>query len=289
MLAGDFAAAWRESDAIDRRGTYDPNRFWTGAALQGKRVLVRCLHGLGDTLQFIRYAPLLRNFTQHLTVEAQPLLKDLIAAAGVADHVMTWGETEPDYDEQIEIIELPRIFGSTLSTVPNAVPYLAIPGYGQRRPATLAGKPRIGIVWASSRFNTSRSIPFRTLETLIRSRPHLEFCSFQADPERQDLAQCPLPILDLYDQSGSIMTAAERLLSADLFLTVDTMMAHLAGALAVPVWTMLPWEADWRWMLERSDSPWYPTMTLFRQPSPGDWDSVAHQLAAALDVRFPRP
>lgn len=289
MLRGDFAAAWRESDVIDRRGQHDPNRFWTGAPLEGKRVLVRCLHGLGDTIQFIRYAPLLRGATQHLTVEAQPVLKALIAAANVADHVMTWGEQEPPYDEQIEIIELPRIFGTTLPTVPGAVPYLAVPNDGQRRPpGKSAGKARIGIVWASSRFNTSRSIPFETLETLIRSRPDLKFCSFQADPERQDLSHSPLPIADFFDESASVITAAQRLLSVDLFLTVDTMMAHLAGALAVPVWTMLPFEADWRWMLERSDSPWYPTMTLFRQPSPGDWDAVAHRVSAALALRFPR-
>lgn len=285
MLLGDFASAWRESDLIQRRGKHDPNRFWSGAPLTQKRVLVRCLHGLGDTIQFIRYAPLLLHCTFQLTIETQPSLKALITASGLADHVMTWGEAEPAYDEQIEVIELPRFFGTTLETVPAQAPYLRVPAGAEQR--SVRDRPRIGVVWASSQYNTARSLPVSLLAELVRRRPDLEFCSFQAEPDRQELKRHRLPVADLFDDSGDVLIAAERLQSVDLLLTVDTMMAHLAGALALPVWTMLPFEADWRWMLERGDTPWYPTMRLFRQPSPGDWNSVLEQVAYSLEVSYP--
>src|SRR5579875_3153211 len=122
MLRGEFELAWRESDAIAARGKPDPHRFWDGSSLHGRDVLIRCLHGLGDTLQFIRYAPLLRKQTRSLTIEAQPTLKPLLELCPLADRVITWGDPEPRWDKQIEVIELPRIFRTTLETIPRNVP-----------------------------------------------------------------------------------------------------------------------------------------------------------------------
>src|SRR5581483_7117340 len=124
MLAGDFESAWLESDAIARRGNPDPHRYWDGRPIDGRKVLLRCLHGLGDTIQFIRYARHIRERARSFAVEAQPRLKPLLIESRIAAHVFTWGEPEPEWDQQIEVVELPRIFRATVHTIPNDVPYL---------------------------------------------------------------------------------------------------------------------------------------------------------------------
>jgi hypothetical protein len=278
MLVGDFEQAWTESDAIERRGSPDPNRFWTGQSLDGKRVLIRCLHGLGDTIQFIRYAPLVRERASAVTIEAQPLLKALLVYSGLADHVMTWREPEPPWDVQVEVIELPKIFRTQLGSVPASVPYLRAP-YDQN--LTPSARKRIGLVWSSSTYNPARSIPL-TLLAEICGTCNAEFFSFQAGEPRCDLTAHGARITDLCEASGSVLVTASRMLRMDLVISVDTMTAHLAGALGLPVWTLLPFEGDWRWMLDRTDSPWYPTMRLFRQPRPGDWESVVRDLQREL-------
>ena len=279
MLRGEFESAWCESDEIARRGNPDPHRFWDGQPLQGKRVLLRCLHGLGDTLQFIRYAPAIRERASRLTVEAQPALKRLIVTSDLADEVITWGEPEPRWDQQIEIMELPRIFRTTLRSIPNDVPYLKLRQAGldpARRGRTL----RVGLVWYSSAYNRARSLPFKALEPLL-SIGGVEFFSFQAGEARAHVRDCGYEILNLCNEDDLLATA-QGVIEMDLVITVDTMMAHLAGALGRKVWTLLPFEGDWRWMLERSDSPWYPTMRLFRQPTPGDWATAVSRIRAEI-------
>ena len=277
MLAGEFELAWRESDLISARGKPDPHRFWNGNALRGRRVLIRCLHGLGDTIQFIRYAPLLRRYASRVVVEAQPALKELLAASNLADEVITWGEREPVWDQQIEVIELPRIFRTTLVSVPADVPYLLVPGGAFQTRSN--GDFRVGLVWSSSMYEPARTIPLDVMAEIC-SVPGATFRSLQADPERRRLWDYPAPISDVFE--SSIVRAATNLQHIDLLISADTMMAHLAGALGRPVWTLLPYEADWRWMLEREDSPWYPTMRLFRQSSPGDWREVIERVQQAL-------
>jgi hypothetical protein len=283
MLQGDFEAAWRESDRIERHGRPDVNRLWDGKSLRGKRVLIRCLHGLGDTIQYVRYAPLLRKQTESLTIEAQPALKRLVQESGLADRVITWGDPEPPWESQIEIIELPRIFRTTLETIPNGVPYLkatARDAFTSKR-----NKFRVGLVWASSLYNPSRCVPLAELASLFEVEG-AEFFSFQAGDNVQELEGSHFPISDAFDRSGCVQTAANGLAAMNMVLTVDTMMAHLAGALGLPVWTLLPLQSDWRWMTDRSNSPWYPTMRLFRQPSEGDWSKpiseVCNQLQALV-------
>lgn len=281
MLAGNFEAGWSESDQIERRKNPDPNRFWTGAPLNGRRVLIRCLHGLGDTIQYGRYISSLRTIARSVTLESQPPLKPLLTISQIADQVITWGEPEPSWDEQIEIIELPRIFRATAGTIPRQIPYLRTRLEGSRKRDAGDGLLKVAIVWAGSPFNPGRSVPLRKLEPLL-SIPGTQIASLQGEPDRADLATIGFSIPDLYESSGSILSAAETLQSLDLLITVDTMMAHLAGSLGVPCWTLLPFEADWRWLLDRTDSPWYPSMRLFRQKVQGCWEPVIEQVSEQL-------
>lgn len=281
MLLGDFERAWRQSDLISSRANPDPNRFWDGRPLDGNRVLIRCLHGLGDSIQFIRYAPLVRSVARSVIIEAQPKLKILLSDSNLADEVFTWSEPEPAWDQQVEVIELPRIFRTTLDTIPDRVPYI------HARPLSaemLSARPtsfRVGIAWNSSGFNPARSISIEQIAPLFEA-PHVTFLGLQAGPEHAELLPWSSTVSDLHDCVSTIHDTARVLKTLDLVITVDTMTAHLAGSLAVPVWTMLPYECDWRWMLHRNDSPWYPTMRLFRQPEPGNWSAVVDQVAHAL-------
>ncbi len=285
MLLGDFERAWRESDAISARGNPDRNRYWDGQDLAGRSIIIRCLHGLGDTLQFIRYASLVRRQARSLTIEAQPLLKGLLKEADLADEVITWGEPEPFWDQQIEVIELPRVFRTTVESVPNDVPYFHLKSwkgvvkYDGSRPI------RVGINWASSAYNPARSIRLEQMAALSTIQ-NVALCSLQAGPEREQLVSCCAPIQDICNESECLLATANTVAGMDLVITVDTMLAHLAGALARPVWTLVPYEGDWRWMLDRDDSPWYPSMRLFRQRRPGAWqpviEAVRHELAAIV-------
>lgn len=282
MLLGSFERAWDESDSIAARGKPDPHRFWDGQPFQDRTVLIRCLHGLGDTIQFIRYAPLIRERARAVILEAQPALKLLMQESGLADAVITWGEKAPAWDQQVEIVELPRIFRTTLETIPTNVPYLDLscgggtPGYDGRRAL------RVGIVWASSGYNPARSIPFELMERLF-DVPSTSFFSLQAGEERTKVRRPRSRIADLQNEAECIVATAEKVKNLDLIISVDTMVAHLAGAMGRPVWTLLPFQCDWRWMMEREDSPWYPTMRLFRQPRPGDWEPVIERVQRSLE------
>ncbi len=270
MLEGRFELAWRESDSIAQRRNPDPQRYWDGESLAGKRVLIRCLHGLGDTLQFIRYARLVRQVARHVIIEAQPKLKALLAYSDLADEVITWGEPEPRWDKQVEVTELPRIFRTEIASIPNHIPYLRAPRFSYW-PRT--NSPRIGVVWNASNYNPARTIPAKSIAELF-AIPGTEWFSLQAGAERFDLDRAGIVVPQLYEEGQPMLETASLLLGLDLVITVDTMTAHFAGALGQQVWTLLPFACDWRWMISREDTPWYPTMTLFRQKQPGDWGPV---------------
>jgi len=282
MLLGRYERAWEESDAIAARCKPDRHRFWDGKPFEGRRVIVRCLHGLGDTIQFIRYAPLVRERAKTLIVEAQPALKRLIEESRVADAVITWGEREPEWDQQIEIVELPRIFRTTLETIPAKIPYLDLPAAAPIAAYDGATDLKVGIVWASSSYNPARSIPLKQMARIFEA-PGTAFFSLQAGAERSELALWRDRIVDAHTDERCVVPAAATLKKLDLIVTADTMMAHLAGAMGRPVWTLLPFHCDWRWMKRGEDSPWYPTMRLFRQPRAGDWESVVDRLQAAIE------
>lgn len=283
MLLGNFEQAWCESDAISMRGQPDAHRFWDGKPFEGRRVLIRCLHGLGDSIQFIRYAPLIRERARFLAIEAQPAMKRLIEESRLADQVITWGEAEPRWDQQIEVVELPRVFRTNEASIPNGVPYLHVPSAPAIAPYDGSRPLRVGIVWASSAYNAERSMKLEHMAPLFET-PGVEFFSLQAGEERCELDACAARVENLFDGSMCLLEAAAKLKRLDLLIAVDTMMAHLAGALARPVWTLLPFHCDWRWMMDRQDSPWYPTMRLFRQREPGAWNPVVDAAARSLQA-----
>ena len=292
MLLGRFDEAWRESDAIAARAHGDPNNLWDGRPFTGNRVMIRCLHGFGDAIMFVRYAALLRRQAAAVMVQTHPQLVPLLRCAPYLDYVTSWsdgpGERGRDWDQQIEVMELPRALRTTLASIPSDVPYLKVPDASRRissRTPGPASRQRIGLLWEGGDWNLARNLPLRELSPILET-PGFDFFSFQRGPGRDELAalNLPAPVHDLSGDSPDVTHFAADLLHMDLLITVDTMAAHLAGALARPVWVLLPYEADWRWMLDRRDSPWYPTMRLFRQRIPGDWRWPVRQVVRELSM-----
>jgi Glycosyltransferase family 9 (heptosyltransferase) len=292
MRRGDFSRACEISDAIlrERQASgatcYDWPRHlqyvWTGAPLAGKRVLVRCYHGLGDTIQFIRFAAPLRRIAREVLVWVQPPFVDLMAGAAGVDRVLPLhdGAPEADYDVDIEIMELMHALRADEKLIRCGVPYLWPPALA-RMAGSLPSGPRVGIVWQAGEWDARRSLP-AALVAELQSRLHFPLLSLQLDAGADAAA---IGALDV--STADINRLACLIAELDLVISVDTMVAHLAGALGVPVWTMLRADCDWRWMQQETQSVWYPTMRLFRQAQDGIWQSIIPSIAAALRTRFP--
>lgn len=282
MRRGDFEQAWQISDAVLRERGGRPcwhlprhqQHIWDGTPLDGRRVLVRCYHGLGDTVQFIRYAPRLKQVAREVVVWAQPVLLPLLRNVAGIDELLPLhdGTPETEYEVDVEVMELPYIFRTTLETIPRAVPYIKVP-VGEKVDRELS----VGVVWRGGDWDTRRSVPVGLI-ALLALVPGVTLYVLQERrtagdwPEVCGVMLCPEPVEVL----------AEAMTMMDLVITVDTLTAHLAGALGVPTWTLLPKEADWRWMENRDDSPWYPTMRLWRQEHAGEWEPVIERLARDL-------
>ena len=293
MRAGDFRTAWQLSDAIRARGLPDPHRFWHGEPLARARVVVRCLHGFGDAVQMLRFAPMLQSLAASVVYEVPPALYELAPCfAGIrpgVDQVITWGDhapaRPPAFDVQVEVMELPYVFRTEAPDLPLATGYLKLPPPLLARTAARMGTstaPRIGLVWAAGEWNPSRSLPVGHLAPLLAT-PGVEFWNLQGGPARTQLTHIPNRIPDQTQITGpGILNLAATIAHLDLVITVDTLAAHLAGALGIPTCVLLQHTADWRWQTTRTDSPWYPTLRLFRQPTPNDWPSVIHQIRQTL-------
>jgi hypothetical protein len=298
MRRGDFAEAWRQTDRIEseRRmreaaGTLREREpwhlTWNGAPFDGKRVLVGCTHGLGDTLQFARFIPPLSRIARHVTFCVQPQLQSIFAgAAEFGDVRNAWSqEMLPSHDVEIEIMELAYAFRSTVETLPNRVPYLplhAIEACAPRLPAIRrSGALAVGLLWAVSDWDTTRSIPLDALEPLGRVAD-VRFHSLQQGRDAKAWQSAPLRMEPLSRHTQEIAAAGAAMRELDLVISADGMAAHLAGALGRPVWVLLQHDADWRWMEGRSSSPWYPTLQLYRQTRAGDWRAAIERAAADL-------
>jgi hypothetical protein len=295
MLAGDFAAAWDESAAIRRRGSPDSNRFWQGEDWYGKRVILRCLHGLGDTVQFLRYVPRVRDRAARLIVECAPRAIELVRCLPGIEDVITWGpeapSTPPVWDVQLETLELPCIFRSTCADLPITTNYLRLPPAELEDAAHVlasCGGPHVGVVWSSGEWNPSRSLPLQLLWPLLAHR-ECQFWNLQGGWVRREWQSLPVwrhlrdtPML----ADAGVIPMAAVISHLDLVITVDTLAAHLAGALGIPCFLLLQYAADWRWMIDRNDSPWYPSLRLFRQPAPGDWNGAVAQVNRALRAQL---
>jgi hypothetical protein len=283
MRAGDFGRAWEISAEIRRRrngrkheGPRHLQAIWDGTPLNGKRVLVRCYHGLGDTIQFIRYAPLVRAVAAEVIWWVQPQLMPLLADVRGVDRLLALhdGTPEADFDVDVELMELPQVFRTTLETIPADVPYLAT---RQSRRRT-HGQLHVGLVWAAGDWDRARNLSEDALREIAGVKG-VRWHPLQNGPAR---SQWPFPLAATTRDAGGVEELAAVMAALDLVISVDSMPAHLAGALGRPTWTLLKADADWRWMERRTDSPWYPTMRLFRQLTAGDWGPVVTEVTAAL-------
>lgn len=276
MQRGAFEEAWKCSDADLKARAGKPcwhlprhlQHIWNGEPLHGKRVLVRCYHGLGDTIQFIRFVPMLKAIAKEVVVWAQAELLPLLKTVQGIDQLLPLhnGTPEVAYDVDVEIMELTHVFRTTLATLPATVPYLHV----EPMPvATGKDKLTIGLVWKAGDWDQRRNIPFSLLQPLLKI-PGIQFIILQANAVAAGWQQgfgVNRGEFNLYDYARVVR-------GLDLMISVDSMPVHLAGTLGVPVWNLLQAEADWRWMTAREDSPWYPTMRIFRQKMQGDWEGV---------------
>jgi tetratricopeptide (TPR) repeat protein len=293
LLTGDFQRGWAEyqwrwkAKQFRRRDFSQP--LWDGQPLEGRTILLHAEQGLGDSIQFVRYVPLVKRRGPVVILECpRPLLSLLASCAGI-DRLVGQGDELPAFDVQAPLLSLPGIFRTSLETIPADVPYLfADPGKVERWRQELGGVAgfKIGIAWQGNPENPNdrdRSIPLGRFEPLTRCSA-VRLLSLQKDwglGQLQHVAE-RFPVTELGSRLQDFMDTAAVMMNLDLVITCETAVAHLAGALGVPVWIALPLVPDWRWLLDRSDSPWYPTMRLFRQESRGDWQGVFRTIEVAL-------
>lgn len=266
---------------------------WKGEPLAGKALLVWTEQGLGDTLMVMRFLPLLKQRgAGRLIVYCEPAFVRLIRAMDAVDEVVSKENRLPSgrFDRHCPLMSLPLLFDTRLETIPGEVPYARIPAaLGRKWAGKLAALPplRVGLAWAGGAL--FRSDPLRTRSvSLERFAPVLgiggaSFVSLQKGEDAAELERSGWKVHDWMRACGDFLDTAAVIEQLDLVISVDTAVAHLAGALGKPVWMLNRFESEWRWMLEREDSPWYPTMRIFRQSRRGDWDDVIARVASALD------
>ena len=269
---------------------------WRGDPLSGKRIHVWSEQGLGDTLMMMRYLPLLKaQGAAHLSVQCEPALERVIASFPEVDKVIAQSGAVPDRqaDFHCSMMSLPHRFGTRIGNVPNAVPYLDIPetlvSIWRERLAGIA-KPKIGLAWAGNRTlrdDAQRSIPLKQLAALFRY-PQVQMLSLQKGEAAREWADHASTGSEFIEQCRDFVDTAALVSNLDVVITVDTAVAHLAGALGKPVWLLNRFGSEWRWGLEREDSPWYPTLRQFRQRNRGDWAETIDRVDQALSARCPR-
>jgi tetratricopeptide (TPR) repeat protein len=301
LLRGDYAQGWKEYEWRLRISAFDaparrfPQPMWDGGRVEGA-VLVHAEQGFGDVLQFVRYAPLIAERCAAAIIEVHPELKSLLNGMPDVHRVLARGEALPPFREHVPIMSLPRIFGTTLQSIPWQGPYVHADPERIAEWARLVGPSdgtkRVALNWSGNpRFwgNRSRSIPLALLAPLAR----LAGVSFYSVQKGEAAAQAASPpagmkLVDLTARIRDFADTAALLRQVDLFITTDTAVANLAGAMGIPTWVMLSHVPDPRYHLERSDNPWYPTMRLFRQERDGDWPGVVERVLHALGEQLNR-
>ena len=298
LVTGRFSAGWEEYEWRIKKQDWQslcPHEFsiprWDGTPFPGKTLFVYDEQGLGDTLQFVRYLPMVRALGGKVVLEtAEPLL-ELLKSAEIADEIISRPfSSDPNacFDYHVPLLSLPGMFRTCPDTIPAKIPYLAASpkksAYWRNRidPSRLA----IGIVWSgkpSHRNDRNRSCPFSKFKALL-AIPGIQVIGLQKGAAASQAAELPPDsgFENVGHRLGHFDDTAGLIESLDLVITVDTSVAHLAGAMGKPVWVLVPFAPDWRWLLDRSDTPWYPTMRLFRQPKAGDWDAVFRKVKKEL-------
>lgn len=296
LLRGDFAAGWegyavRFAVSQSHLPGHLPIPFWDGhSSLHGRTLLLRPEQGFGDLLQFARYARLAADAGAVVHLGVPPELRSLGPFFDGVTQALSIDDPVPPIDLQCPLLTAPHAFGTRFETIPNRVPYLRVPPEKVEAWRTALGPgTKVGLVWSGNpahKNDRRRSVALQPMATLL-SVPEVRFFSLQKGLRPADaelLAQLP-NLSDLGPKLNDFADTAAVVENLDLVICVDTSIAHLAGALGKPVWVLLAHSPDWRWMLHREDSPWYPTMRLFRQPRAGDWDSVIASVHAALAAR----
>lgn len=284
LRCGEMERGWAEYEWRLKMGEFAQKAhlkaapLWHGEALEGKTLLIHAEQGLGDSIQFIRYYRQVRELCQNTILECQPAVKRLFQGMPGVGSVYAAGETLPDYDCQVPLLSLPRIFGTRTDNIPGETPYMfpdrdeAAKWAEQLSPV---GGRKVGLVWAGSKEhkgNRFRSCSLAALAPLA-DVPGVSFFSLQKGDASAEAKAPPagMRFFDHTERLSDFVDTAALMANLDLVITVDTSVAHLAGAMGKPVWVLTPFCPDWRWLLEREDSPWYPSMRLFRQTRIGDW------------------
>lgn len=305
LMAGDYAAGaeayeGRLEQAVWPRRSL-PGTPWTGQPLAGRTLLVHFEQGLGDSFQFVRYAPLLQRMGARVVFECQPALKRILATAPGIDRLVAHGEPLPACDHHVSLMSLMHRLDTKLDSIPGGVPYLraepALVARWRERLGVRGGELRVGLNWHGS--TPARSVPLSCFAPLA-GIPGLRLYSLQKVSGLDELSRLDGGRLDGGRLGGALrvevpgpdydagpdafVDTAAVMESLDLVISCDTSVCHLAGALGRPVWVLLRWFADWRWMRGREDTPWYPTMRLVRQPSPGDWAGAVALVAERLEA-----
>ncbi len=300
LRRGDWQHGWDEYEWRWRCDDSPPHGFkqplWDGSAFEGRTLLLHTEQGLGDAIQFLRYVPLVKARGGTVLLQCQPALMKLFERAAGVDHLLPRGESLPPYDLYAPLLSLPQMLRVHDPAHAGNVPYLfADPQRVEQWREELGAIPgrKIGINWQGNPQHPKdkqRSLPLSYFQRLAEV-PAVRLLSLQknvgSDQLRDFSEKHPDQVHDLGarldETGGAFLDTAAVLMSLEVLITSDTAVAHLAGALGVPVWVVLPFSPDWRWMLEREDSPWYPTMRLFRQSAPGDWAGVMEQIAQQLN------
>ena len=303
LKSGDFERGWRQYEwrwqdcQTPRLDLAVP--VWSGGDVRGRTILLHAEQGLGDTLQFVRFAPLVASSGGRVILEVPAPLVRLMRCVEGVEEVIACGDPIPPIDLHCPMASLPLAFDVRPDTIP-ASPYLRIPPEASLPPVVCVARstepagPVVGLVWAGDprrseqRLNWVDARRSTTLEVLapLLDIDGVRFVSFQFGEARGQLAASKRPVVDAMDGVADFADTAARLVGIDLLISVDTSMVHLAGGLGVPVWMLSRFDGCWRWLESRNDTPWYPSMRIFRQPSPGDWPSVVAEVGNGLrDIR----
>jgi Tfp pilus assembly protein PilF len=295
LAQGQYERGWKEYEwrwmLKDRKAP--PEEFkqplWDGKDLGGRRILLHGEQGFGDIIQFSRYAALVAERRGAVILGCPAPLRPIMETVPGVDEVVTSRDNHPPFDVHAPLMSLPAILGTTLETVPRQIPYLRAPAASATLPSWIASTLpglKVGLVWigeVSNPYTNLRSVGLERLVPLLEL-PGVYWHSLQVGQAAEELAVSKHAgrIADWGRHFADFGDTARAISQLDLVISVDTCVAHLAGALGKPVWTLLPFDADWRWMHGRTDSPWYPTMRLFRQGKRGDWPGVVSQIKVAL-------
>ncbi|CAB1064797.1 hypothetical protein D1BOALGB6SA_9594 [Olavius sp. associated proteobacterium Delta 1] len=294
LATARFEEGWNEYEWRFKRDDWKrvyPHRLksprWDGREFTGKTLFIHSEQGFGDTIWFVRYLPQVKSRGGSIIFESRPELIDLLQDNIGVDQLASMSFDHPpqiSHDLHIPLMSLPAVLATTIETIPAQVPYLyASEAKFQNWAARINGSGfKIGLVWAAKSTNKhERSCALENFLPLLTIK-NIQIYGLQKGEDAQTVNQMPVDVHNLGQEFETFADTAGAVECLDLVISVDTAVAHLAGAMGKPVWVLLPFAADWKWLLERRDSPWYPTMRLFRQPQPGDWKRVVLSLVEEL-------